>query len=57
MPIANEDHDSNAKHCFNCLKNARRLAPRYDKTATSHLGFIGTISARLRVAQNNGISA
>lgn len=57
MPIANEDHDFNAKHCFNCLKNARRLAPRYDKTATSHLGFIGTISARLRVAQNNGISA
>ena len=29
------------------LKNARRLATRYDKTATSYLGFIEIVSARL----------
>ena len=32
---------------INRLKNARRLATRYDKTATSYLGFIEIISARL----------
>ena len=28
------------ERCFNKLKNARRLATRYDKTADSYLGFI-----------------
>src|SRR3546814_18755270 len=32
---------------FNKLKNARRLATRYDKTANSYLGFIHIISIRL----------
>lgn len=32
---------------INRLKNARHLATRYDKTATSYLGFIEIISARL----------
>lgn len=27
------------ERCFNKLKNARRLATRYDKTADSYLGF------------------
>lgn len=35
------------ERCINRLKNARRLATRYDKTATSYLGFIEIISARL----------
>ena len=28
------------ERCFNTLKNARRLATRYDKTADSYFGFI-----------------
>lgn len=32
---------------FNKLKNARRLATRYDKTADSYLGFINIVSIRL----------
>ena len=32
---------------FNRLKNARRVATRYDKTAESFLGFIDTTSIRL----------
>jgi len=35
------------ERCFNKLKNARRLATRYDKTADSYLGFIHTVSIRL----------
>ena len=35
------------ERCFNKLKNARRLATRYDKTARSYLGFIQIVSARL----------
>jgi transposase len=35
------------ERCFNKLKNARRLATRYDKTAASYLGFIHIVSARL----------
>lgn len=35
------------ERCFNKLKNARRLATRYDKTAASYLGFIEIVSARL----------
>ena len=33
--------------CFNKLKNARRLATRYDKTADSYLGFVHLVSIRL----------
>ena len=35
------------ERCFNRLKNARRLATRYDKTADSYLGFIHIVSIRL----------
>ena len=35
------------ERCFNKLKNARRLATRYDKTADSYLGFIHLASIRL----------
>ena len=35
------------ERCFNKLKNARRVATRYDKTAESFLGFIGIASIRL----------
>ena len=31
------------ERCFNKLKNARRVATRYDKTAESFLGFLGFI--------------
>ncbi len=37
------------ERCFNKLKNARRVATRYDKTAESHLGFIDITSIRLWV--------
>jgi transposase len=37
--------------CFNQLKNARRLATRYDKTANSYSGFIHVISIRLWMKQ------
>jgi hypothetical protein len=35
------------ERCFNKLKNARRVATRYDKTAESFLGFIDMTSIRL----------
>ena len=35
------------ERCFNKLINARRVAPRYDKTADSFLGFIDITSIRL----------
>ena len=35
------------ERCFDKLKNARRLATRYDKTAERHLGFIQLVSIRL----------
>ena len=35
------------ERCFNKLKNARRLATRYDKTADSYLGFVLIASVRL----------
>lgn len=35
------------ERCFNKLKNARRVATRYDKTAESFLGFIDITSLRL----------
>ena len=35
------------ERCFNKLKNARRVATRYDKTAESFLGFIDVTSIRL----------
>lgn len=37
--------------CLNKLKNARRLATRYDKTADSYLGFIHIVSIRLWMLQ------
>ena len=39
------------ERCFNKLKNARRLAIRYDKTADSYLGFIHIVSIRLWMRQ------
>ena len=35
------------ERCFNKLKNARRVATRYDKTAGSFLGFVDITSIRL----------
>ena len=35
------------ERCFNRLKCSRRFATRYDKTATSYLGFIHIAAARL----------
>ena len=37
------------ERCFNKLKNARRVATRYDKTAESFLGFIDITPIRLRI--------
>ncbi len=34
---------------FNRLKNARRVATRYDKTGASFLGFVHIASIRLRI--------
>jgi len=33
--------------CINRLKNARRVATRYDKTATGSPGFVHIVSIRL----------
>ncbi|MEZ5839469.1 MAG: IS5 family transposase [Hyphomicrobiales bacterium] len=35
------------ERCFNKLKNSRRLATRYDKTAASYLGFVLIAAIRL----------
>ena len=35
------------ERCINKMKNARRLATRYDKTASSYLGFVHLVSIRL----------
>ena len=35
------------ERCINKLKNARRVATRYDKTAASYLGFVEIAAARL----------
>jgi transposase len=35
------------ERCFNKLKNARRLATRYDKTSDSYRGFVTLASIRL----------
>ena len=35
------------ERCFNRLKNARRLATRYDKTMLSYLGFVQIVAIRL----------
>ncbi|WP_283178810.1 transposase [Gemmobacter sp. 24YEA27] len=35
------------ERCFNNLKNSRRLATRYDKTAESFLGFVDVACIRL----------
>ena len=39
------------ERCFNKLKNARRLATRYDKTARSYSGFVHIVSIRLWMKQ------
>ena len=39
------------ERCFDKLKNARRLATRYDKTADRYLGFIRIVSIRLWMHQ------
>jgi transposase len=39
------------ERCFNKLKNARRLATRYDKTAESYLGFVQITSVRLWIRE------
>jgi transposase len=39
------------ERCFNKLKNARRLATRYDKTADSYRGFVELVSMRLWIKQ------
>ena len=35
------------ERCFNKMKNARRLATRYDKTLSSYLGFVQIVAIRL----------
>jgi transposase len=35
------------ERCFGRLKNSRRVATRYDKTATSFLGFVDIACIRL----------
>jgi transposase len=35
------------ERCFNKLKNFRRLATRYDKTAASYLGFVHITAIRI----------
>ena len=35
------------EHLFNKLKNWRRVATRYDKTAESYLGFVALASVKL----------
>ncbi|WP_367715675.1 transposase [Nitratireductor sp. GISD-1A_MAKvit] len=35
------------ERCFNRLKNSRRIATRYDKTADSYTGFLHIASIRL----------
>lgn len=45
------------ERCFNKLKNARRVATRYDKTAQSFLGFIDITSIRLWILHSpSGVS-
>ncbi|SEU08514.1 Transposase [Paracoccus homiensis] len=43
------------ERCFNKLKNARRVATRYDKTAESFLAFIDITSVRRQAASAGGI--
>ena len=45
------------ERCFNKLKNARRLATRYDKTASSYLGFVQITSIRLWITPSLSIIA
>ena len=35
------------ERCINRLRNARRVATRYDKTAASYLGFVHIVSIRI----------
>ena len=51
VQIAIDDHiyalRNRIERCFNGLKNWRRLATRYDKTADSYLGFVLIAAVRL----------
>ncbi len=51
QPVAIDGHiyalRNRIERCFNKLKNSRRLATRYDKTADSYLGFIHIAAVRL----------
>ena len=40
------------ERCFGRLKNSRRVATRYDKTATSFLGFVDIACIRLRIRRS-----
>ncbi len=39
------------ERCFNKLKNSRRLATRYDKTAASYLGFVHIGAVRIWIRE------
>lgn len=41
------------ERCFNKLKNSRRLATRYDKTADSFLGFVDVAASGYGFAMNS----
>ncbi|WP_037546852.1 transposase, partial [Stappia stellulata] len=41
------------ERCFNKLKNARRVATRYDKTAESFLRFVDITSIRLWIRHSS----
>lgn len=51
VQIPVDDHvyalQNRIERCFNKLKNFRRLATRYDKTAESYLGFVLISAVRL----------
>lgn len=51
VQISIDDHiyalRNRIERCFNRLKNWRRLATRYDKTADSYLGFVLIAAVRL----------
>ena len=40
------------ERCFGRLKNSRRVATRYDKTAASFLGFVDIACIRLRIRRS-----
>lgn len=50
-PLQIDDHvyalRNRIERCFNRLKHSRRMATRYDKTASSYLGFVHLAAIRL----------